>query len=389
MLAVPVAGILVGLCGKYGVANVFEYLATGLFGLLIVVLAGLALFLVLQALIMLASGPESRRRLWESVTNISETALHDFVDITVFLILGALLAATVRMFLSPEDVGNYGQQYWWLAILLMMGLAIALCLCSEADAFVAASFVTLRPSAKVAFLVLGPMLDFKLYAMYTRIFRPRLILTIYACLISQTFLYSVALHFFWESYAPQLITPQRQVEPLSPEVLRSQGARACIAAGMLGTPAPGGWHPAAFAASWGTMAGNVDTQIPEMSFLRLESAAASPELRDFFQGKLVFMTGRFSGNERQFTLLRYKINCCVADATPLDALLIVDPNARQDQKLHANKYNGQWVKVIGHVQFFETGPGKYKAALVVTPTPRESLDDLVQIIPLEGSPYLY
>src|SRR5262245_56372740 len=30
---------------------------------------------------------------WKRISNISETALHDFVDITVFLILGALLAA--------------------------------------------------------------------------------------------------------------------------------------------------------------------------------------------------------------------------------------------------------------------------------------------------------
>ena len=42
----------------------------------------------------------------------------------------------------------------------------------------AASFVTLPPAAKLAFLVLGPMLDLKLYLMYTRVFRPRLIWTI-------------------------------------------------------------------------------------------------------------------------------------------------------------------------------------------------------------------
>src|SRR5205807_2152013 len=31
------------------------------------------------------------RPLWQRVSNITETALHDFVDITVFLILGAIL----------------------------------------------------------------------------------------------------------------------------------------------------------------------------------------------------------------------------------------------------------------------------------------------------------
>jgi uncharacterized membrane protein YraQ (UPF0718 family) len=75
-----------------------------------------------------------------------------------------------------------------------------LCLCSEADAFVAASFISLRPASKLAFLVLGPMLDFKLYMMYTRVFRPRLIWTIIISVIIQVFIYSVLTHFIWETY---------------------------------------------------------------------------------------------------------------------------------------------------------------------------------------------
>src|SRR5262245_1655220 len=54
--------------------------------------------------------PEERRGLWDRLGNVTETALHDFVDITVFLILGALLAATTRLFLTTEDVGNLGRQ---------------------------------------------------------------------------------------------------------------------------------------------------------------------------------------------------------------------------------------------------------------------------------------
>ena len=81
---------------------------------------------------------------------------------------------TTRVFLTADMVSNLSQQHVLLSIALMMVLAIVLCLCSEADAFVAASFVTLRPAAKLAFLVLGPMIDFKLYLMYTQVFRPRL-----------------------------------------------------------------------------------------------------------------------------------------------------------------------------------------------------------------------
>jgi uncharacterized membrane protein YraQ (UPF0718 family) len=59
----------------------------------------------------------------------------------------------------------------------MMIMAVALNLCSEADAFVAASFrSSLVPySAQLAFMILGPMLDIKLIMMYLKVFRIRAI----------------------------------------------------------------------------------------------------------------------------------------------------------------------------------------------------------------------
>jgi hypothetical protein len=80
----------------------------------------------------------------------------------------------------------------------MMAFAVVVTLCSEADAFVAASFGTMRPAAKLAFLVLGPMLDFKLIMMYTRIFRPRLMWTIFTAVVLQVFVYSYVTHVIWE-----------------------------------------------------------------------------------------------------------------------------------------------------------------------------------------------
>jgi hypothetical protein len=150
---------------------------------------------------------------WKRISNITETALHDFVDITVFLILGALLAAGARTVLSNEDIETISRNYPVLAIAVMMGLAIVLCLCSEADAFVAASFITLRPAAKLAFLVLGPMLDFKLYMMYTRVFRQRLIWTIMISVIVQVFIYSLIVHLVWENYAAEILALGRGSGP--------------------------------------------------------------------------------------------------------------------------------------------------------------------------------
>jgi uncharacterized membrane protein YraQ (UPF0718 family) len=132
--------------------------------------------------------------------NIVETALHDFIDVMVFLILGALLAALSRQLIDRDDLELWAGNHAIASIAIMMGLAVALCICSQADAFVAASYVSLRPAAKLAFLVLGPMLDFKLYSMYTRVFRPRLIWTIVGSVVVQVFLYSVITHFLWEAY---------------------------------------------------------------------------------------------------------------------------------------------------------------------------------------------
>ena len=85
-----------------------------------------------------------------------------------------------------------------IAILIMMGMAIMFCLCSEADAFVAASFTKMHISAKMAFLVLGPMLDLKLLLMYTRVFRARLIAIIVTCVVIQVLVYSFAVHIIYQ-----------------------------------------------------------------------------------------------------------------------------------------------------------------------------------------------
>jgi uncharacterized protein len=144
----------------------------------------------------------AKRTFMDRLSTITETALHDFVDVTVYLILGAILASASRLVLKHDQVEALASNSF-LAICVMMGLAILLCICSEADAFVAASFRMLPPSAKLAFLVLGPMLDLKLYMMYTRVFRPRLIWTIIACVVVQVFIYANLTHVILQMFLAQ------------------------------------------------------------------------------------------------------------------------------------------------------------------------------------------
>jgi hypothetical protein len=131
--------------------------------------------------------------------NISSTALHDFVDIMVFLILGSVLAALARAYITEREIEAISRDQPFLAIPAMMFLAVMMCLCSEADAFVAASFTKLHVSAKVAFLVLGPMLDLKLLMMFTRVFRLRLIVTISTSVVVLTLVLCMALHLVYQA----------------------------------------------------------------------------------------------------------------------------------------------------------------------------------------------
>jgi uncharacterized membrane protein YraQ (UPF0718 family) len=143
--------------------------------------------------------PVPKQRFSVRLGNISSTALHDFVDITVFLILGAVLAAVARSYITSDQIEGLSRDQPFLAIPAMMLLAVLMCLCSEADAFVAASFTKMHLSAKVAFLVLGPMLDLKLLMMFTRVFRFRLIVTIVTCVIVLTLVLCLALHLVYQA----------------------------------------------------------------------------------------------------------------------------------------------------------------------------------------------
>lgn len=92
------------------------------------------------------------------------SARHDFIHAGGFLVVGGIAAATMNVLVPQRILFEIGQNPV-LAILVMALLAVVLSICSEADAFVAASLVQFSPTAKLVFLVVGPMIDLKLFAM--------------------------------------------------------------------------------------------------------------------------------------------------------------------------------------------------------------------------------
>src|SRR5919106_161349 len=94
----------------------------------------------------------------------------DFVFMGRFLVIGAMVAAALQTFVPQSVIGGVANTPV-INILAMMALAFLLSLCSESDAFVAASFVQFGVGGQLAFLVFGPMVDTKLGILYGATFR--------------------------------------------------------------------------------------------------------------------------------------------------------------------------------------------------------------------------
>ncbi|WP_422772312.1 permease [Plantactinospora sp. WMMC1484] len=97
---------------------------------------------------------------------------HDVVHAGGFLVLGAMAAACINV-LVPERWLQTLADNPVLSVLALSLLAVLLSICSEADAFVAASLSQFSLSARLAFLVVGPMVDLKLVSMQTGVFGRR------------------------------------------------------------------------------------------------------------------------------------------------------------------------------------------------------------------------
>jgi hypothetical protein len=112
--------------------------------------------------------------------------VHDFLHAGGFLIVGGLISAVINVVLPATWVDSLAEQVI-LGVLVMALLAVVMCICSEADAFVAASFTQFSPTAQLTFMVVGPMVDLKLIAMqagfFGRAFAVRFAPTVFVCAV--------------------------------------------------------------------------------------------------------------------------------------------------------------------------------------------------------------
>jgi uncharacterized protein len=97
---------------------------------------------------------------------------HDVMHAGGFLVVGAAAAATINVLVPQAWLqGVAGNPV--LSVLALAVLAVLLSICSEADAFVAASLSQFSLTSRLVFLTVGPMVDLKLISMQTGVFGRR------------------------------------------------------------------------------------------------------------------------------------------------------------------------------------------------------------------------
>ncbi|WP_082197977.1 permease [Bacillus sp. FJAT-26390] len=116
------------------------------------------------------------KRLYEVVVH----AIEEFFSVGKYLVLGAFIAACMQTFVPTSYLLHLGSNPV-TSSLVMIALAFIISLCSEADAFIAASFrSTFTVGSLSAFLVFGPMIDIKNTLMLLGTYRTKFVVALIA-----------------------------------------------------------------------------------------------------------------------------------------------------------------------------------------------------------------
>ncbi len=143
------------------------------------------------------SSPTFRQKMSQALQH----AASDFLTVGHYLVIGAFVAALAQTYIDRNGLLSI-TAYPVVPLLAMMGLAIALNLCSEADAFIAASLRGLMPlPAQMAFMLTGPIFDLKLLLMYQGVFRRRTILYLAGLILISVFVTTWILTAVWRAPA--------------------------------------------------------------------------------------------------------------------------------------------------------------------------------------------
>jgi hypothetical protein len=111
--------------------------------------------------------------IWQKMKSVFLITADEFFEIGRFLIVGSLVAAGMQTLIPQNFLFQIGQGPV-VSVLVMIGTAIILSICSTVDSFVALGFSSIfNQGAILGFLVFGPMVDIKSVMMFSRVFKPK------------------------------------------------------------------------------------------------------------------------------------------------------------------------------------------------------------------------
>ena len=126
----------------------------------------------------------------KKISSVLQHSIDEFFDTGRYLMIGAFIASALQVYLPTRIMLTLGSTKL-LAILVMLLLAVIMSLCSEADAFIGASLLSLFGVAPViAFLVFGPMVDIKNLLMMKRYFGGKFILQLVVLIAALVTIYA-------------------------------------------------------------------------------------------------------------------------------------------------------------------------------------------------------
>jgi uncharacterized membrane protein YraQ (UPF0718 family) len=129
-----------------------------------------------EEIVHLHDEAHSGRHVGEKMVGAIRCAAFDFLDVGFYLIIGAAIASVFNTAIHRDVLLPLASNHLF-ATVAMMVLALLLSLCSTSDAFIAANFLAFPVTAKLAFMVFGPMMDMKLLFMYGLVFKKRFTLS--------------------------------------------------------------------------------------------------------------------------------------------------------------------------------------------------------------------
>ncbi len=144
----------------------------------------------------LAANPTLSRPIPERLRLMLDNVIQELRELGGILIIGSAIAALVQVSVPRDLILSLGQGPV-SSILAMMLLAAVVSICSTVDSFFALSFAsTFTTGSLLAFLVFGPMIDLKNFALLLTVFRGRAILYLFVLAGQLTFLLTLLINLY-------------------------------------------------------------------------------------------------------------------------------------------------------------------------------------------------